>query len=246
MNAPNAENLLRVWEACHNAHPIRRALALLDAAGTDARIDLWGAAPIGERDGKLLELYETLFGPQLHTVTKCPHCDETLETHFATCDISVQPVVPPLPSTFKLRKQGCSIEYRLPNSEDLLHVASATDDPEEAQIQLLQRCVIEAKRAGKRQTPDHLPADIVDRLADEMAKHDPGADVQMQLNCPGCGHVWSVGFDIVSYFWSALEDWAQRTLADVHLLARAYGWSEHEILGLSATRRQHYVEMVRA
>jgi len=245
MNAPNAESLLRVWDECHSAHPIRRALALLDVAAPEAGVEAWGAAPIGQRDGRLVELYETLFGPQLQAVAHCPRCDEILETAFATGDIRVQPAVPSS-STLKFRKQGCSIEYRLPNSEDLLHVTATTDDPESAQIELLRRCVIEAKRAGRRQSAEQLAAGIVDRLAEEMAEHDPGADMQMQLNCPGCGHVWSVGFDIVSYFWSALEDWAQRTLADVHLLARAYGWSEHEILGLSATRRQHYVEMVRA
>jgi hypothetical protein len=246
MNAPNAESLLRVWDECHGVHPIYRALALLDAAGLEAGIEDWATAPIGQRDKGLLDLYQTLFGPRLQTVTHCVCCNETLETTFATGDICVQSDVPFSQDKLKFRKQGCSIEYRLPNSEDLLFVLSISNDPAVAQIHLLQRCVIEAKRAGKRQAPEQLPADVVDRLTEEMAKHDPGADVQMQLKCPGCGHVWSVCFDIVSYFWSALEDWAQRTLADVHLLARAYSWSEHDILSLSATRRQHYVEMVRA
>jgi hypothetical protein len=246
MNAPSAESLLSVWDECHGAHPIRRALALLDVAAPDAGIEAWGAAPIGQRDRGLLDLYETLFGPQLQAVTHCPCCDEILETVFTTGDISVQPVMSFSQDRLKFRKRGCSIEYRLPNSEDLLHVTATSDDPDVAQIKLLRRCVIEAKRAGKRQALEQLPDDVVDSLTEEMSKHDPGADVQMQLKCPGCGHVWSVCFDIVSYLWSALEDWAQRTLADVHLLARAYGWNEHEILSLSATRRQHYVDMVRA
>ena len=93
---------------------------------------------------------------------------------------------------------------------------------------------------------DALPAPVVASLSHAMAMHDPGGDLQIQLNCPRCAHQWQALFDIVPYLWSALEDWAQRTLADVHLLARAYSWSEREILGLSATRRQHYVEMVRA
>ncbi len=246
MNAPNAENLLQVWEARHNAHPIRRALALLEVAAPDVGIEAWSAMPIGQRDARLLDLYETLFGSRLESVTHCPRCAETLETSFATGDIRLPLDETKLSKTFKFRKQGCSIEYRLPSSEDLLQVIATNDDPEDAQLQLLRRCVIEAKRAGKRQSPEQLPADVVDRLADEMARNDPAADVQIQLNCPVCGHVWNVAFDIVWHFWSALEDWAQRTLADVHLLARAYGWNEHVILGLSPTRRQHYIEMVRA
>ena len=31
----------------------------------------------------------------------------------------------------------------------------------------------------------------------------------------------------------------------VHVIAGAYGWSEHDILGLTETRRQTYVEMIR-
>jgi len=42
------------------------------------------------------------------------------------------------------------------------------------------------------------------------------------------------------------RDWAQRILADVNVLARAYGWSEREILSLSPTRRRHYLELVQS
>jgi len=243
--SPNAESLLRVWEENHGAHPIRRALALLEAVAPAAAPGDWAAVPIGRRDGRLLELYEILFGPQLHSVTNCPRCGEVLEASFATRELSL-PILSSTVDRFDFREGGVRIRYRLPNSEDLLQVTAATKDPDEAQIRLLRRCVSEAKRAGKRQALEQLPADVIDRLIEEMARQDPAADVQIRFDCPACGHVWNVCFDIIAYFWSGLSDWAQRTLADVHLLARAYGWSEHEILGLSATRRQQYVEMVRA
>jgi hypothetical protein len=78
-----------------------------------------------------------------------------------------------------------------------------------------------------------------------MQEHDPGADVRIGLSCPACQHGWTLGFDIVSFIWGEIEDWAQRLLADVHVLAQAYGWSERDILALSPTRRQLYLEMVR-
>ena len=53
-------------------------------------------------------------------------------------------------------------------------------------------------------------------------------------------------FDIVSFFWTELEVWVARVLSDVHTLAQAYGWSEHDILSLSLTRRQCYLEIVGA
>ena len=42
-----------------------------------------------------------------------------------------------------------------------------------------------------------------------------------------------------------MHAWARRTLRDVHVLARAYGWREADVLALSPTRRQIYVELSR-
>jgi hypothetical protein len=53
-------------------------------------------------------------------------------------------------------------------------------------------------------------------------------------------------FDVVSYFWGEIEDWAMRLFRDVHSLAAAYGWSEREIIGMSARRRRLYLELANA
>ena len=79
-----------------------------------------------------------------------------------------------------------------------------------------------------------------------MAEADPLADIQLDLTCPSCERRWRAVFDIVSFLWTEIEVWAWRTLSDVHTLARAYGWSERDILTLSPTRRQFYLEMVGA
>ena len=47
----------------------------------------------------------------------------------------------------------------------------------------------------------------------------------------------------MSFLWTEIEAWAWRMLSDVHTLARAYGWGERDILALSPTRRQFYLEM---
>ncbi len=52
--------------------------------------------------------------------------------------------------------------------------------------------------------------------------------------------------DIASFLWKALHAWAKLMLGDVHELARAYGWTEADILALpSPTRRQIYLELAR-
>jgi hypothetical protein len=67
--------------------------------------------------------------------------------------------------------------------------------------------------------------------------------MQLALVCPTCGSGWAVAFDIVAFFWTELQAWAQRMLRDIHTLARAYGWREADILALSPLRRQVYLEL---
>jgi hypothetical protein len=247
MNAPDAEALLQTWDANQGAHLICRALALLDAAWPEVGVEAWSRASIGERDACLLELRETLFGVQLETVADCPGCGERLESSFTTLGIRVQPaVVPPRQASFHLSEQGCDIEYRLPSSGDLLAAVESTSDIAGASEELLRRCVIDARLDGASLDLAKLPSTVMTRLADDMRQRDPGAEVRMALSCPICGHAWSATFDIVSYLWSEIEDWAQRLLADVCVLATACGWSERDILGLSPTRRQIYLDMVQA
>ena len=77
-----------------------------------------------------------------------------------------------------------------------------------------------------------------------MHEADPQADTQLSLTCPTCARVWQQAFDIVSYLWAEIGDWARRTLQEVHALATAYGWREADILAMSAQRRQWYLEMI--
>jgi hypothetical protein len=79
-----------------------------------------------------------------------------------------------------------------------------------------------------------------------LAEADPLADVQLAVSCPSCGTRQQVSFDILSFFWTEIEAWAWRILREVHTLASAYGWHEHDILALSPRRRQSYLEMVGA
>jgi predicted RNA-binding Zn-ribbon protein involved in translation (DUF1610 family) len=248
MMAPSAEELLRVWEESRRAHPVRGALLALAAASPGPGWDGWARAPIGERDGALLRLHEQLFGGELHTTATCPSCGERLESEFSAQDIRRREPAPPGAggAALSLKGEGFDIEYRLPTSEDLLQIAAERSDSTSDAERLLRRCVSRARRGGRVVDPSSLPENVIDRIADGMAQHDPDADVRVALACPACGNAWELLFDIVTYFWGELDDWAQRILADVHALARAYGWTEREILALSPARRQVYLDMVGA
>ena len=89
-----------------------------------------------------------------------------------------------------------------------------------------------------------LGEDVLAALAEAIAEVDPQAEVRIRLDCVKCGHSWASVFDIVTFFWIEVSTLAERLFADVHQIARAYGWRESEILSMSANRRQAYLERI--
>lgn len=247
MDTPNAPMLLRLWEEGVGSHPIRRALALLDAASHEPEAGRWASAPVGARDAGLLALYEALFGADLNTVTDCPRCGDTLESSFLARETGgASPPVPVVPATLRFRSDGFELEYRLPSSEDLLAIIETPEPSLGATQHLLRRCVLSARRGDRATALEDVSEEVVRALGVAMAEQDPGAIVRISLACPTCAHAWDVDFDIVLHILGELDDWAERTLVEVHVLATAYGWGEREILDMSPTRRLSYIEMVQA
>ena len=79
-----------------------------------------------------------------------------------------------------------------------------------------------------------------------LSAADPLADVQLAVTCGECGRHWDTTFDIASFLWTEICAAVERLLGDVHVLARAYGWSEAEVLAVGPRRRQYYLQAVGA
>jgi hypothetical protein len=239
MRAPNAAELLGVWERSGALGPAERADALLELTlpGEHA-----SELPVGERDARLLELRELLFGRELDGAAECDRCGEPVEYSLSTQTLAAEhdPAFPD--DGFELSAFGYELRFRLPSGADLAAAASAAD-VEGARTALLERCVLSATADGREEAAASLPAPVAAALAERLAKADQLADVRLGLTCPACGSAWTVVLDIGSWLWSELESWARRTVLDVHALASAYGWSEAEILALGP-RRELYLELV--
>lgn len=239
MPSIDAYALLAAWERAIPQSPTRRALTILAAARPERSAEEWSLAPVGHRDAALLRVREELFGERLAATADCPNCAERLEMTISTREI--EPPALEAPETEQsIECDGFRVAFRPPNTADLIAAGAGGREA------LLARCVSEARKDGLAVTPGELSETAVERVAAAMQAADPGADIRISLACPACSHDWSVAFDIVSYLWNELEDWAQRLLLDVHALASAYGWSEREIVALSPRRRQFYLELAGA
>lgn len=241
MLALNATSLLTAWEQGVSQHPLQRAVRMLALAWPQRTVDEWAKVSIGERDRQLLQLRDELFGSKFEAVATCPNCGERLELAFGKQDLLAQGTQENS-EWQQLACDGVEVNYRLPTSADLLEV---TNNPGRARELLLERCV-EARADSVAVAASALPSAAVKLLGEKLAEADPQAEVQIVLDCPACSHQWTTVFDILSYLWGEIDDWAQRLLNDVHGLASAYGWSERDILSMSATRRRLYLELAGA
>lgn len=239
----SAADLLALWDQGLAQRPVDRAIMLLAAAYPDSSPEALARLSIGRRDASLLELRVWAFGPELACVVVCPRCGQRLEMDLNAAAMRCAPELAPPPEA-SLTVHGTELRFRPPNSDDLRAVAGL--DMAALQTQLLDRCLLEARSGGETVSASQLPAELVDAVIERMAEGDSQADVQVDISCPLCAHRWREVFDIVSFFWTEIDAWARRVLGDVHTLALAYGWQESDILALTPTRRQLYLEMVGA
>ncbi|SRR6266487_328222 len=238
-----AAELLEIWERGSAQSPTERALTLLHAARPDLDPESLATMSIGRRDGLLLSMRETTFGRRLASITNCPDCREQLEIGFDIDDVRLADSISGSEESGKLMVEGYELRFRLPDSRDLMLVAIAGDVDSGKQM-LMKRCVLSARSNGQETSIDQLPAEVIERVEHEMSKLDAQANIQVKLECPSCRRGWAAAFDILAFFWSELDAWAQRLLVEVHKLASAYGWREADILAMSATRRNIYLNIV--
>lgn len=231
-----AATVLDLWEAGVRGTPAARAELLLEAVGEPDVRD-W---TIGRRDLALLEAY---CGTLIEAVVDCPTCGSALEVTVDRGELrhpgAGGPVV--------VSHDGYTVTARPPIVSDLHAVArdgAAGADVDGVRRTLLDRCVVEASYDGLPVTADDLPAQVADRVEEALDDADPVADIRLAMVCDDCGGAWWEAFDPVVFAWSAVETAARGVATDVHTLARAYGWSEREILGLTAFRRHLYLSAV--
>ena len=154
-----------------------------------AEVMRWSVA---RRDRALFDFRAQVFGDRVEAVTFCPACGSSSKC-TSRWRRSRRRKAPPRVRRFgPLRIGGTRIRCRLPNSEDLLAVASLTD-------------IAEARDAADRPLRAKPTTPICASRPRHSWRHQAD-DVQLDLTCPSCGHAWQTAFDIAAFVWRELDD----------------------------------------
>ena len=225
----DAASLVTLWERGRALGPLSRAV-MLAAAGEGEREEAVAEWPLGRREAALIRLCTACFGGATPVSVACPACGERLEFEIDAAGATLDDDETPLALASGAR-------FRAPTTADLMIAARAPSLAEGAR-RLIGRCRLD-------DGPPLGDADF-EEADRRMAEWRRGAAITLNLACAECGHAWSDEFDAAAYLWIEIEARARDLLDEVHWLASRYGWPEADILALSVTRRQMYLEMIGA
>lgn len=230
--------LLEAWEGTSGLARPWREIGLL-AAACDERPEQLARLPIGERDRLILALRQQTFGTRLDCETVCAGCGERLEL---TVDLRELPLASSQvgASELWLHDGEYMATCRQPDSADLAACCRAPDPAGT----LLDRCARVVNRSGMVLDVKAWPDSIREAVDSHLATLDPCAEILLDLACPACERAWQAVFDPAAFLLHELEARAQQLLDEVDVLARAYGWSEAQILCMRPSRRRRYLELV--
>ena len=232
MRGLDAETILLLSERGANLPPARRAALLLAAAFPEASDEALLALAVGTRDRLLMRLRALMFGEALSARQRCRGCDEDFELQFTAEQVGLaaraeDELLPEAPSA-GLRHRRRDFAVRAVSVADLIAAEGA--DGIAAALDLL----------AARTAPE-APTEARPRVARALEALDPAADTLIEIACPHCGAAQELRLEPGTFVWEELAARAPRILRDVADLARAYHWSERDILAMPASRRAFYL-----
>lgn len=193
------------------------------------------ALPVADRDQLLLAVFVDNYGPAIVTTVCCNACECKFEIDFSVTELTDSLMqehaecVQGKDTTYPFRIPG-GTPFRLPTGEDELAVLGM--QPEEAAAELLSRCLPAGAKKNNTTT-----------LQQAMQKTAPLLDAEFEARCPECSGVQWFHFNLQHYLLTSLMNEREKLVAEVHLLAKAYGWGLNEILELPRKIRKSHVAL---
>lgn len=230
--------LLSMWDQA-SATPRDCADAVLRAAWPETDSGHWDDVPLGQRDRDILAVRAATIGTSIELVLSCPHCAELLALTFDVGELMSGDAVA---ESVTVASNDTVITAR-PLRESDLAAASACQTVPAARTLLIARCIVAAHRGERAIHADDLGASEIDALSEALERADPGADLAFGIECSRCAAVVDASLDVARFVWTELSRRARNLLTEVDVIARRYGWSEQQILNLTASRRRRYLEL---
>ena len=198
---------------------------------------------VGDRERLVLAVCERVLGPRIDLVVSCPSpsCGALSEIPIRFADaMGHDAAEPQLQRVVDLDADGhiWRARCRPPVGADQERAARLPDD---ASRGLILDCVLELTDPSGQTIPvAELPVAFEARIADALLAFDSAAECRVAMDCPTCGRPIDAVLDSHSILRMGVCG-THGIYDEVYRMARAYHWSEAEILSLPVDRRRRYL-----
>jgi hypothetical protein len=175
------------------------------------------------------------YGDQLETTWACDACGETLELTLPLAELSLASAAEQ--EIAVSTETSGELVVRSPTTRDLVEISGASSPAAE----LLERCVRD--RDGRPCSIDTLTdqdREVVETSAEQLTGL---AALVVRTRCSACDAQIDVPVDAVSLWWEQVCAAAGALMSETARLARAFGWSEADIVAMTPLRRQAYLAL---
>lgn len=228
--APDA--MLRLGDDARRRSPAEWAVQAVLAAWPGlarAAVEAW---PLGQLDNALVALREAHFGSDWISEPVCTACGAVFELSFDPAAMgfgipaSWQPGALP---TCAAEFASGPVQLRPLIVHDLIAIERLRGE-DDAAAYLAAAMGVDAA---------DLPAAL-----EKAAQLDPLANIWLATHCPECAGEQALLFDPARFLAEEMARQSDRLLGEVAQIARAYHWSEADILALPTARRRFYLARI--
>jgi hypothetical protein len=198
----------------------------------------------GDRERLVLAVCARLLGPEADLIVPCPACRDLCEVpaHFADM-IALPPSTSDDHCCLQAPDGTWTAQISPPTGHDL---EAASRGEMGAERHLLESCLRELfDPTGEKVARESLPPECETQLGEALSALDPLAECRIGIDCPHCAARFDTLLDGYTLLRTVIGD-ANSLYGDIYRMARAYHWSEADILALPLRRRRHYLALAAA
>ena len=231
---------------CESASSVDTAPARITAILSEALAELGNQAvsvsrvrelSVGDRQYLMGRLAVHFDDQPVWLTAECGQCHELFDVPMKFAELPVKPAGGDFPETTVMTAHG-RLQVRVPTGADQEAIASIADEGKALQL-LLQRLVspVEPTRDFDAARLNENDVAIIEARVEEMA---PETATHLLTRCPNC----ETENQLPIAHYALLHGQSKDLYAEIHRLASRYHWSESEILALTRTRRQIYLQLI--
>lgn len=215
------------------------AACLLSPRGDGPDRDAIWRMPVGKRIEGLLGISQLEPPAEIPVEFRCanPACAELIEVGLTIKEL-LQPAGEQGVGDLSLEVDGRVVTVRRPTGLDQLAWLAEPFEDEATALTAMLRSLLTAPVEGG------LTDEVVAAVEDALDRHDQLGAFRLTVSCPYCEELHPYELDLSELLLGRVRQRQAQLVEEIHTMARAYHWTEGEILSIPRERRARYLALL--